>query len=212
MNSPVRVLIAEDDALVADVLDYELKVLGMQVVGRASDGRRAVELTEELSPDVVLMDVQMPELNGFDAAHAIQERCPTPVVILTVYSGLEQTARAAEAGVGAYLIKPASAEELERAITISRARFADLTALRKVNRELRDALGKVKKLSGLLPICTTCKKIRDDKGYWRQVEGYIHEHADVDFSHGICPDCMPRIYPREEYPYLYDDKEPAGDV
>lgn len=210
MDAAVKVLIAEDDSLVADVLEHELRTLGMQVMGRASDGRQALEMTGRLRPDVVLMDVQMPEMNGFDAARAIQDQCPTPVVILTVYSGLEQTTKAADAGVGAYLVKPASAEDLDRAITIARARFADLTELRRMNRELREALENVKTLSGLLPICTTCKKIRDDKGYWRQVESYIHEHAAVEFSHGICPDCMVRVYPPDEYPYLYDDDKGAS--
>ena len=61
--------------------------------------------------------------------------------------------------------------------------------------ELQDALGKVKTLSGLLPICASCKRIRDDAGYWTQVEVYIRDHADVEFSHGICPDCMKKLYP-----------------
>jgi PAS domain S-box-containing protein len=61
--------------------------------------------------------------------------------------------------------------------------------------ELRDALSKIKTLSGLLPICASCKKIRDDKGYWRQIESYIKEHSEVDFSHGICPACMKKLYP-----------------
>jgi len=61
--------------------------------------------------------------------------------------------------------------------------------------ELQDALNKVRTLSGLLPICASCKKIRDDKGYWNQIESYIHKHSDAEFSHGICPDCAKRLYP-----------------
>jgi PAS domain S-box-containing protein len=62
-------------------------------------------------------------------------------------------------------------------------------------RELKDALSKIKKLSGLLPICASCKKIRDDKGYWNQIESYIRDHSEAEFSHGICPDCLKRLYP-----------------
>jgi len=62
-------------------------------------------------------------------------------------------------------------------------------------RELTDALAQVKTLSGLLPICSACKKIRDDQGYWQQVETYIKKHSDADFTHGICPDCVKRLYP-----------------
>jgi hypothetical protein len=68
--------------------------------------------------------------------------------------------------------------------------------------ELKDALAQVKTLSGLLPICSHCKKIRDDKGYWNQIESYIHKHSDAEFSHGICPECAKKYYP---YIDLYED-------
>jgi hypothetical protein len=64
-------------------------------------------------------------------------------------------------------------------------------------RELQEALTMVKLLSGLLPICASCKKIRDDKGYWTQIESYIRDHSEAEFSHGICPDCMKKLYPDE---------------
>lgn len=72
--------------------------------------------------------------------------------------------------------------------------------------ELQTALNQVKRLSGLLPICASCKKIRDDRGYWQQIELYIREHSEADFSHGICPDCMAKLYPKEKYPFLYQEK------
>jgi hypothetical protein len=65
----------------------------------------------------------------------------------------------------------------------------------KIISDLQDALRKVKALSGLLPICASCKKIRDDKGYWNQIESYIREHSEADFSHGLCPECLQRLYP-----------------
>ena len=67
--------------------------------------------------------------------------------------------------------------------------------LRRINRRLTEALSAVRQLSGLLPICASCKKIRDDKGYWKQIEGYIREHSEAEFSHGICPDCAHELYP-----------------
>lgn len=69
------------------------------------------------------------------------------------------------------------------------------TSLKKLNSELQSALDEIRKLNGLLPICASCKKIRDDKGYWSQIESYIMEHANVQFSHGICPDCAEKLYP-----------------
>jgi hypothetical protein len=65
----------------------------------------------------------------------------------------------------------------------------------KLIEELRDALSKVKLLSGFLPICASCKKIRDDKGYWRQIEAYIRDHSEAEFSHGVCPECARKLYP-----------------
>ena len=73
----------------------------------------------------------------------------------------------------------------------------------KIIRELQDALSKVKTLSGLLPICASCKKIRDDKGYWRQIENYITSHSDADFSHSICKECQVKLYPE-----LFKDEKP----
>ncbi len=96
---------------------------------------------------------------------------------------------------GAYLAKPPKPEELERAITIALARHSDLMELRRLNNELEQALGEVKKLRGILPICSNCKKIRDDQGYWKQIETYIREHSEADFSHGICPDCLNELSP-----------------
>jgi len=72
--------------------------------------------------------------------------------------------------------------------------------------ELKSALEQVKRLSGLLPICASCKKIRDDQGYWQQVEVYILDHSEAEFSHSICPDCMAKLYPKEQFPYLYQPK------
>ena len=79
------------------------------------------------------------------------------------------------------------------AYTMSKIRFL-LTEERKLSKDLRDALVQIKTLSGLIPICASCKKIRDDKGYWNQLETYIQEHSQAEFSHGICPDCMKKLY------------------
>lgn len=198
----VRVLIAEDDFLVSEMIRGVLDELGYESAGTASDGRKAVELTETLRPDVVIMDIKMPEMDGVQATQAIQRRCPTPVVVLTAYDEPELLQKTSAAGVGAYLVKPPRAAEMERAIEIARARFQDMLELRELNaalesrnRDLREALANVKTLRGLLPICSSCKKIRDDAGYWRQVEEYFSEHSEVDFSHGLCPDCLKTMFP-----------------
>jgi two-component system, response regulator PdtaR len=200
-NAPrveIRALVAEDDALVRSVLESELATIGVTIMGTAADGHQAVSLTRSLRPDVVLMDIEMPEMNGLEAAREIQRQCPTPIVVVTVYSGPELTAEAATAGVGAYVLKPPRAHDLDRAITIARARFGDLHELRRLNAELRQALDNVKVLRGLLPICCGCKKIRDDHGYWQQVESYLSTHSEAEFTHSFCPDCAAHFFADDE--------------
>ena len=192
---PVRAVLAEDEFLVAEVVTAELRAVGAVVVGLAHDGAQAIELTERLRPDVVVMDVQMPETDGIAACRAIQRQCPTPVVMLTVHADEGSVLASAEAGAGAYVVKPGDAESLERAIVIARARFDDMMELRRVNEELRRALERVHTLSGLLPICANCKKIRDDQGRWRPLEVYVAERSAAAFTHSICPRCARALYP-----------------
>jgi AmiR/NasT family two-component response regulator len=213
----VQVLIVEDDALVSEVIHALLEQVGYAVIGEAPDGKQAVEMTRSLQPDVVLMDINMPAMDGIQAAQQIQDTCPTPIVVLTAHETPELVARASEAGVGAYLVKPSSPRDMERAVTIARARFRDLMELRRLNAELRvhnkelqEALATVKTLSGLLPICAKCKKVRNDQGYWQHVEAYLREHSTVEFTHGLCPDCWQELYPRDVYPHLYEDGKPAA--
>ncbi|RPJ58432.1 MAG: response regulator [Dehalococcoidia bacterium] len=202
MDREVRVLIVEDDSLVCEMIEGLLEDIKYTVVGKATDGRRALELAQALRPDVVLMDIEMPHMNGLEATRHIYECCPTPVVILTAYENSELLAQASAAGVGAYLVKPPNKRQVERALVIAMARFNDLMTLRQLNeelqtrnQELQTALAQVKTLSGLLPICSSCKKIRNDQGYWQQVEIYIAEHSEAEFSHGLCSDCMLKLYP-----------------
>jgi len=194
-QQPLKVLIAEDQEFINKMIQYEMEGIGHTVIGQALNGRQAVELTAVLRPDVVLMDIEMPEMDGLEAARLIKEKYPCPVVLLTSHDDPEMVRRASQVGVGAYLLKPPGVEEIERALIMAVARFADLMELRRLNNELKIALDNVKVLSGLLPICANCKKIRDDKGYWEAVDGYFTKHSDVHFTHGICPDCIEKFYP-----------------
>ena len=83
---------------------------------------------------------------------------------------------------------------------------ADLDEHKRLVEELRKALGEVKQLSGFLPICSSCKRIRDDKGYWNQIESYISSHSEAQFSHGICPECVKKLYP-EQYESIFGKQE-----
>jgi two-component system cell cycle sensor histidine kinase/response regulator CckA len=141
----VRVLIAEDDYLVRQMIEGLMEEIGHTMVGVAADGLEAVEMTQSLQPDVVLMDIKMPEMDGLEATRRIYEACPTPVVMLTAYDTPEMLEEASAAGAGAYLGKPPLMREMEQAITIAIARFDDMMQLRRLNAELRAEIAERKR-------------------------------------------------------------------
>ena len=141
----IRVLIAEDDHLVSEMIRGLLEEAGYTVVGKAANGLETVEMTESLQPDVVLMDIKMPDMDGIEATRLIYERCPTPVVVLTAHETEELIERASTAGAGAYLVKPSNAREIERAIAIALARFGDLMEQRRLNVELQAEIAERKR-------------------------------------------------------------------
>jgi len=199
----VRVLVVEDDHLVSEMVCGTLEEIGYLVLGEANDGREALAMVASLSPDVVMMDIKMPDMDGIEATRRIMEVHPVPVVALTAYENPELMREAVSAGLGAYLVKPSTAREMERAITVAIARFDDIMELRRLNEKLNETLAKVKQLSGLLPICASCNMIRDDGGRWQQLEIYIHEHSEAEFSHSLCPGCFKKLYPE----YYRGDKK-----
>jgi signal transduction histidine kinase len=132
-----RVLIAEDDYLVSEMVKGILQEMNYEVIGEASTGQEAVTLTRQLHPDVILMDIRMPDMDGIEATRQIAKQCATPVVMLTAYETPDLVVRAGEAGAGAFLVKPPSAPEIERTVTIAMARFDDLQQLQTLNAELQ---------------------------------------------------------------------------
>ncbi|MBW1709226.1 MAG: diguanylate cyclase [Deltaproteobacteria bacterium] len=147
MYKNTRVLIVDDESLVAEMIEGLLEEMGYTVVGKAASGSRAVEMTQALRPDVVLMDIKMPDMDGIEATRRLYESCATPVVVLTAYETPELVERASAAGVGAYMVKPPNAREMERAITIAIARFDDMIKLRSMATELVEANKQLEKLS-----------------------------------------------------------------
>ena len=194
-DKAIKILVAEDEYLVSEDIIRGLKARGYSNIIEASDGEEAYEKACSLKPDLVLMDIKMPKFDGIQAARKIQEYCPTPIVIITAYESPDMLTNAGRAGVSAFLTKPPHQDDIERAIVIAMARHEDLMAVRRLNKELEQALAEVKRLQGILPICSKCKKIRDDTGYWQQIEAYISDHSEAEFSHSICADCAKKLYP-----------------
>lgn len=126
---PTRIVVAEDEALIRLDLVEMLGEVGYDVVGQASNGEQAVELARELQPDLVILDVQMPVLDGLSAAEQIHESRLCPVIMLTAFSQTELVERARDAGVMAYVVKPFTIEDLRPAIDIAHSRWLELKAL-----------------------------------------------------------------------------------
>ena len=118
----IRVLIAEDDFLLSTSIKRTLQNIGFEVVGTAGNGKQAVDMVIELEPDIVLMDIKMPDVDGIEATRIIQKQKPTPVVILSAHESNDLIQQATEAGVSAYLTKPPEQEEIERADRIPSTR------------------------------------------------------------------------------------------
>ncbi|NRQ50946.1 ANTAR domain-containing response regulator [Aeromicrobium stalagmiti] len=148
-----RVVIAEDEALIRLDLAEMLAEEGYEVVGQAADGEAAVELATQHRPDLVVMDVKMPKLDGIAAAAQIAQARIAPVVMLTAFSQRELVERAREAGAMAYLVKPFTKSDLVPAIEMARSRFAEITALEREVGDLSDQLATrkaVERAKGLL--------------------------------------------------------------
>jgi two-component system, response regulator PdtaR len=144
-QTPVRVVIAEDEALIRLDLKEMLEEEGYQIVGEASDGEQAVELAASMQPDLLILDVKMPVLDGISAAEQIAAKHIAPVVILTAFSQRELVERARDAGAMAYLVKPFTKADLVPAIEIALSRFQEVAALGAEVSTLRERL-EVRKL------------------------------------------------------------------
>uniref|UniRef100_A0A7C3DZP4 Response regulator n=1 Tax=Gracilinema caldarium TaxID=215591 RepID=A0A7C3DZP4_9SPIR len=149
---------------------------------------------------LILLDVMLPDIDGFALAKKIlsdNRFKEIPIIFVTARAEQEDRIRGFEAGGVDYVSKPFDSREiLERVKTHVNLRLA-LEEQKRLNRELQAALDRVKKLEGIIPICSSCKKIRSDEGYWTQVERYISEHTGVMFSHSLCPDCASKLFPKD---------------
>lgn len=192
----MKILVAEDQTVSRRILTQNLRNWGYEVAA-VEDGTRAwAALQEEDAPQLAILDWLMPGMNGTEVCRQVRERpraLPIYLILLTSRKGQEDKIHGLRSGADDYVTKPFDREELRARVQVG-IRVLELQgALADRVRELEAALSSVKTLQGLLPICSYCKKIRDDRNYWQQVEGYISDHSEVQFSHGICPDCYTRV-------------------
>ncbi|MCB9496220.1 MAG: response regulator [Fibrobacteria bacterium] len=183
MNSKGAILIVDDNPRNIQVLGSMLRENGYSI-SAVLNGPDALSILRGVEVDLVLLDVMMPGMSGLEVCREMKSTpslAEIPVIFLTALSDAEDVLRGFEAGGVDYVTKP--------------FRAAELLARVKVHVSLRQARREIFSLQEILPICSSCKNIRNDDGYWIQVESYLSERSDLRFSHGICPKCMEELYP-----------------
>jgi sigma-B regulation protein RsbU (phosphoserine phosphatase) len=192
----MRILIADDDPISAKVLASTLTPDAFDVT-IAHDGAQALEILRRPdSPPIAILDWMMPHLEGPEVCRLLRAdaaRARRYLILLTSRDAREDVVAGLDAGADDYLVKPFHQGELRARVSVGARVLALQEGLAARVEELRTALADVKQLSGLLPICSYCKAIRSDENYWQQVEGYVMQHSDAQFTHGVCPPCFAEI-------------------
>ncbi len=203
MKEKVSLLIVEDK--LDDLLLFEEVMDSWKEVTvdlhHADRIQTAINIAKAQDLDAAVIDLALPDSFGLETFSAFHDACPlVPVIIMTGAKDQTLAVEAVQKGAQDYLFKG----EPSPASIIRTIRYA--IERQRLTTELKTALEKVKMLEGMLPICASCKKIRDDSGYWEQIETYIKRHANVKFSHGICPECAEKLYP--DYAKRIKDQAP----
>ena len=237
-NSNAHILVVEDSITQAEHLKHVLENFGYRVAV-THDGHEALRSIAGHPPSVVVSDVMMPGMDGYDLCRKIKSSealKSIPVILLTSLSDPRDILKGMECGADHFITKPYKEDfllshiqyifvnrELRKTamadlgieiyfagqkhfLTSTRMQILDLLfstyeavmqrnfELERANEELRESLATIKTLSGLIPICSNCKKLRNDQGFWQQLEVYVKEHSEAEFTHGLCPDCEQKIY------------------
>ena len=194
----MRILIADDDAVTRQLVQMLLVKWEYDVTAVDNGTDAHACLVDQDGPSLAILDWMMPGLDGPDVCKKVRAsnpQRPLYLILLTTLEKKDNIIQGLESGADDYLAKPFDPGEL-RARVRAGERVVNLESdLRQHVRELEDALAHVKQLQGLLPICSYCKKIRDDQGYFQQIEHYFTEHSEAEFTHGICPDCAKELSP-----------------
>ena len=201
----IKVLLIDDEPAQAWLVTEHLRSVS-EKSGQSIDLVHAESLHDgfqrltETDINVLLLDLSLPDSIGIDTLTKARAKFPyLPIVVLTSLEDEELGVRLIQNGAQDYLVKgQVEGLLLFRTLRYAIERKQDEAERDQLIKELQKVLAQVKTLSGMLPICSGCKKIRDDQGYWNRIETYISEHSDAQFSHGICPDCAKKYFPGYE--------------
>jgi len=191
-----QILIADDDPAALLVLDATLRSWGYRPL-QAADGESALAIMMgEDAPAIAILDWIMPDLSGTEVIRRLRERDAERrpyLLLLTARDDAESIAEGLNSGADDYLAKPFDHRELRARIKVGeRVIQLEHERVHRI-RELEEALASVRTLQGLLPACAWCRRVRDDDDYWKKLEEYVGEHTALQFSHGICPECLPQL-------------------
>ena len=190
------ILIVDDEPVNRRVMANYLALAGYRVQ-EAENGAEALQQLNQERPDLILLDVMMPGMSGLEVCRRIRydyNAQQLPVVFLTARSQVEDLVSGMLEGGNDYLTKPITREELQARVRT----HLDLSRLHlDMETLVEERMAQINVLRGLLPICSQCKKVRDDEGYWEELETYITDHSEAHFSHGICAECAEEVYSRD---------------
>jgi PleD family two-component response regulator len=205
----------QENILIVDDAPENLRLLSEMLtkqgymVRPATSGRLALSGAQAIKPDLILLDIDMPEMDGYETCRMLKTNKTTrdvPIIFISALNETHDKIKAFDLGGVDYIAKPFQVEEVQARVKthllLSRLQ-SQLTQQveeeRRLKEKLQQSLDKVKTLSGLIPICANCKKIRNDKGYWNILESYIEKHSEATFSHSICPKCSEDFYGHEDW-------------
>ena len=193
---PFRALIADDELHSRRLLQDALAPEGYEIL-EACDGPEALSLLQrDPAPALAILDWMMPGLDGVEVCRRVRGQprpAPPYLILLTSRDRAEDIVAGLDAGADDYVTKPFEPGELRARARVGLRIVTLQHALSDQVDQLQAALAQVRRLQGLLPICAYCKKIRDDRNYWQQVESYIAAHSEARFSHAICPNCYEKV-------------------
>ncbi len=195
----MRILVAEDDSVTRRILESTLSKLGWDVI-TAADGDAAWRILQKLegknSPELAVLDWMMPGMDGPEICRRLRSTPGfelTYVILLTSRGDKEDLAAGLAAGANDYISKPFHPIELEARVRVGERMINLQSSVAARVKELEEALGHVRRLQGLLPICSYCKMVRNETNYWQQVEAYISTNSDLKLTHSVCPTCMDKV-------------------
>jgi DNA-binding response OmpR family regulator len=192
-KNPMNILTVDDDRITRKFIQFCLKKVPNYLVSAAENGRMGLDMIKDSPPDIVITDWTMPEMDGVTLIRNLR-RLPDSefmyVILLTSHSEPGEIVEGLNSGADDYMVKPFDQQELLARVRAGERIISAQKALRRTNEELRTALKQIRTLKDLLPICMDCKKVRNDTDYWQELDEYVKQATDTEFSHGLCPGCM----------------------